>query len=112
MHKYLRIASHISVRGNPMRKAYIGCVGHRQDGTLVYSWNGFSTDVCPSAHAEARLARKLDIGAVVYVARVRRDNGKMAMAKPCAGCERTLRGRKVSKVIYSISDSEWGTMEF
>lgn len=112
MHKYLRIASHISAKGNPKRKAHIGCVGIRNDGVIVQSWNGCATDVCPTAHAEARLARKLDVGSVVYVARVRRDNGKMAMAKPCRGCERYLRSKGIAKVIYTISENEYGVLEF
>ena len=112
MHKYLRIASHLTVRGNKKRKAYIACVGVRRDGTVVQSWNGCSTDVCPPAHAEARLARKLDVGSIVYVARTRRDDGRLAMAKPCPNCERVLRNRGVSKVIYSIAENEWGTLEF
>ncbi len=112
MHRYLRMASHISVRGNPRRKAFIGCIAKRADGTIVQSWNGCATDVCPSAHAEARLARKLDVGSVVYVARVRRDNGKMAMSKPCPGCEGRLRSAGVKRVEYSISENEFGVMEF
>lgn len=116
MHRYLRIASHISSRGNKHRKAFIGAVGRRSDGAVVMSWNGSSAgttiDRCPNAHAEARLARKLDFGSVVYVARVRRDDGRMVMAKPCAHCERTLRNRGVIRVEYSISENEFGVMEF
>lgn len=112
MHRYLRMAARISIKGNWRRKAHIGCLGVRGDGTIVQSWNGCATDICPSAHAEARLARKLDVGSVVYVARVRRDNDKMAMAKPCAGCERLLRSRGVSRVEYTINEHEFGVMEF
>lgn len=112
MHKYLRMASRVSIKGNWRRKAHIGAVAVRRDGTLVQSWNGSATDVCPMAHAEARLAKKLDAGSVVYVARVRRDNGKMAMAKPCAHCERILRNRGVSRVEYTINEHEYGVLEF
>jgi tRNA(Arg) A34 adenosine deaminase TadA len=112
MHKYLRMAARISIKGNWRRKAHIGCLAVRGDGTIVQSWNGCSTDVCPTAHAEARLARKLDAGSVVYVARVRRDNGKMAMSKPCAHCERILKNRGVKRIEYSINEHEFGILEF
>lgn len=112
MHKYLRMASRVSIKGNWCRKAHIGAVGIRRDGTIVQSWNGSATDVMPMAHAEARLAKKLDAGSVVYVARVRRDNGKLAMSKPCAHCERILRNRGISRVTYTINENEYGVLEF
>ena len=116
MHRYITIASHISSKGNRLRRAFVGAVGKRSDGAVVQSWNGSSAgttyDRCPSAHAEARLARKLDAGSVVYVARVRRDNGKLAMAKPCAHCERILRNRGIRRVEYSINEHEFGVLEF
>lgn len=76
------------------------------------SWNGCSTDVAPTAHAEARLAKKLDVGSVVYVARVRCDNGKLAMSKPCPHCERILKNRGVKRVTYTIGENEFGVLEF
>lgn len=51
-------------------------------------------------------------GSTVYVARVRRDNGKMAMSRPCRDCERVLRSRGVRKVFYTIGPKEYGVMEF
>ena len=112
MHRYLRMAARISIKGNWRRKAHIGCLAVRKDGVIVQSWNGSATDVCPTAHAEARIAKKLDFGSVVYIARVRRDNGKMAMSKPCPHCERILKNRGVSRVEYSINDNEYGVLEF
>lgn len=112
MHRYLKRAARISVKGAWRRKAHIGAIGVRKDGVVVSAWNGSSTDVCPTAHAEARLARKLDVGSVVYVARVRRDNEKLAMAKPCAHCERILRNRGVTRVTYTINEHEFGVLEF
>jgi hypothetical protein len=116
MHKYLRIASHISCKGNLHRKALVGAVGRRSDGTLVQSWNGSSAGTtferCPPAHAEARLARKLDVGSVVYVARTRKEDGKLAMAKPCKDCERVMRQRGIKRVEYTINEHEYGVLEF
>lgn len=63
------------------------------------------------AHAEQRIARKLDKGSAVYVARQHR-NGDYAMARPCSSCERILRSRKVSRVFYTVGPKEYGVMEF
>lgn len=112
MHRYLKQASLVATRGSKFRHYLVGAVGVRRDGAVVQSYNGSTTHICPSGHAEARLCRKLDAGSVVYVARVGRGNGKMAMARPCAGCERALRLRGVSRVVYSICDREYGVLEF
>lgn len=112
MNKYLRMASRVSIKGNWKRKAHIGVVALRKDGAVVQSYNGTATDVCPTAHGEARIASKLDVGSVVYVARVRRDNGKLAMAKPCPNCERVLRLRGVKRVEYTINEHEYGVIVF
>lgn len=117
MHKYLKMAHLNASRGNKHRRAFVGAVGIRADGTVVISWNGSSAGTtyerCPTAHAERRLCRKLGYGAsVVYVARSRRENGSMAMSRPCADCERVLRSRGVKRVEYTISDNEFGVMEF
>lgn len=105
------------MKGNKKRKAWVGAVGVRhRDGVIVYASNGspggITVDRCPSAHAEAKLCRKLDFGATVYVARIRRDDGRLAMAKPCANCERLLRNKNVSKVFYTIAEGEFGVLEF
>lgn len=112
MHRYLRIASHISVRGSDIRRYRVGAVGIRRDGTVVYAWNGSVEVPTPCMHAEARLVKKLDWGSTVYVARTRKDNGKMAMAKPCKDCERVLRQRGIKRVEYTINEHEYGVLEF
>jgi hypothetical protein len=90
----------------------VAAVGKRTDGTLVQAWNVPSQGPNPDCHAEARLARKLDVGSIVYVARTRRDNGKLAMAKPCKGCYLAMKHRGVSKCFYTISENEYGVIEF
>lgn len=62
------------------------------------------------AHAEARLAKKLDRGAIVYVVRINRK-GKLVMARPCANCLMILKSKKVKKIYYSISENEYGVIE-
>jgi hypothetical protein len=112
MHKYLKIASHLSVRGSLVRRYRIGAVGVRRDGTLVYSWNSAVETPTPEGHAEAKLCRKLDWGSTVYVARTRKEDGRLAMAKPCKDCERLMRRRGIRRVEYSINDNEFGVLEF
>lgn len=116
MHKLLERAARYAVKGNRKRKAWVGSVGLRRDGVVVYASNGspggVTVDRCPSAHAEAKLCRKLDWGATVYVARIRRDDGSLAMAKPCENCERLLRNKGVKKVLFTINENEYGVMEF
>ncbi len=102
----------MSVKGSLARTYRIGCVGRRRDGTLVYAWNSAVETPTPEGHAEAKLCRKLDWGSTVYVARTRKADGKMAMAKPCANCERLLRQRGIRRVEYSISENEFGVLEF
>lgn len=112
MLKHLRIASHVSVKGNRRRHAFLGAVGIRRDGTKVESYNGCAEKKTPEIHAEARLAKKLDVGSVVYVARTRRDNGMIALAKPCKNCQNAMKHRGVEKCFYTISESEWGCITF
>ena len=100
-----------------MREALIGAVGERADGVVVFSRNtavfdtdGHTTNVptpFQPAHAEWKLTKKLDAGATVYVARVKKD-GSLAMARPCPGCQRVLRSRKVAKVFYTINPTTYG----
>ncbi len=112
MHKYLKMAAKNSVKGAKNRRAFLGAVGVRSDGTIVTSYNGCAENRKPEIHAERRLAAKLDVGSTVYVARIRRDDGSIAMSKPCRCCENALRHRGVKKVFYTIAPNEYGVIEF
>jgi tRNA(Arg) A34 adenosine deaminase TadA len=92
------------------RAYFIGAVGIRADGRIVTSRNGASRQQCPEAHAEARLCRKLTKGSIVWVARVTRS-GVVGLAKPCSRCQAILRSTGVTRVYYTISDTESGIME-
>lgn len=87
----------------------LGAVGLRSDGVVVYARNGSGWLPSPDAHAEARLVRKLDRGATVYVARIL-ANGEWAMAKPCPTCMPRLRAKKVVRVFWTINKNEFGGM--
>jgi len=83
----------------------IGASARRKDGAIVAAHNATDRIPYPRGHAEIRLARKLDVGSVVIVVRVRRD-GRLAMAKPCQNCLRSLLSVGVAEIYYSNHDGE------
>jgi tRNA(Arg) A34 adenosine deaminase TadA len=107
------MARRVAVTGNAknMHKQHqVGAVGVRKDGAIVVSSNISTRVPEPEAHAEARLAKKLDWGATVYVARILRD-GTMGLARPCKNCMAALRWKGVKIVYYSISNIEYGVLK-
>ena len=64
----------------------------------------------PAVHAEARLCRKLDYYGEVFVAR--RTSEGYRLAKPCPRCEARLRSRRVRRVYYTISNNEYGVLDY
>jgi cytidine deaminase len=113
MLQLLRIACKVA---NPMidrcRKAYIGCVAVRKDGAIVSSRNGATprpSGISPQCHAERRALKKTGVGAILYVARVRKD-GSVGMAMPCARCRASMRAMGVTRVYYTVDENEWRCM--
>lgn len=111
MLKYLTLASHLTCRGDLRRTYRLAAVAIRTDGAMVHSCNLATIGPEPVAHAEARVARKVDAGSVVYVARTLRD-GQIAMAKPCKFCQLAMKHRGVVKCFYTIGPNEYGCIEF
>ena len=109
--RYFRLAKGIAVKSPDCRRYRLGAVGIRKDGTIVMSKNIPNRLPEPSAHAEARLSRKLDRGAMVYVVRIDRE-GALTTARPCKTCQKIMRIRGVKRCYYSISESEYGAMVF
>jgi len=105
----LEIAGEVAdLTSDTSRKAFIGAVAIRRDGVMVHSRNGITprpVGKSPSSH-EARILRKSGNGAVVYVARLKRD-GSYGMAKPCVYCMNALRARGVDMVYWTISNNDW-----
>ena len=94
------------------RKAFIGAVAIRKDGAVVSSRNVATlhpTGISPICHAERKALAKSGYGAVVYVARVRKD-GSIALAKPCARCLASMRAMGVKKCYFTISNKEYGVI--
>ena len=110
-------AAYVATKRKDSREHRLGAVGVRKDGTKVYASNGTvigpGTGRCGKAHAEARLANKLDVGSTVFIARVggKHSDGNWLLAKPCPGCEMILRNNGIKRCYYTISNSEYGVME-
>ncbi len=101
--------------GKDWRGFWIGAVGIRKDGTMVFSKNGafFSTTVddyqaIPQVHAEGRVLRKMDFGGTLYVARVARKDQSLQMARPCGMCQVKIKSKGIKKVYYTINDHQYG----
>lgn len=50
-------------------------------------------------------------GTRVVTLRVRRDNGKVGMAKPCENCMRYMRANGVKSIVYSDRDGSLQTIK-
>lgn len=109
--KLLNVAAKMSRLKDDCRHFFIGAVAIRGDDVTVYSYNGAPKFPERQHHAEARIARKLDKGATVFVARTM-ANGEWACSKPCANCTVALKRAYVKKVYYTIAAGEYGCMEF
>ena len=89
---------------NDKRAHAVGAVAIRRDGAVVQSRNGSAQEPIPEAHAEFRVLRKAGRGAIVYVARVRKD-GSLGLARPCERCQ-TLIKQLDAEVYYVTDDGE------
>lgn len=109
--RYFRLAQSIALKGDKKVKRHyrLGAVGIRTDGVTVTANNVSCQHFSPTAHAEARLVRKLNWGSKVYVVRILR-NGDLAKARPCPQCQKILRGKGIQTVFYSISNFEYGVL--
>jgi deoxycytidylate deaminase len=116
--RYFEIARMIATSKKDRRSFLVGACAVRKDGIVVCSPNGparIMNDTkdrryFPEAHAEYRVSQKLDVGAYVYVLRVRRGDKKICLAKPCKTCQVMMKARGVKKVFYSVSEDENGNI--
>lgn len=97
----------------------LAAVAVRSDGAIVRGTNKASRVPTPAGgdavrvqetHAEARVCRKLDAGAIVFVARV--NERGWAMARPCRACMSLLRRRRVEQVYFTRGPGEYGVVDF
>jgi hypothetical protein len=109
---YFDLAAKIAVAKEDKRSFLLSAIGVRSDGAMVRAINAPSISPNRVAHAEYRLSRKLDTGAVVYVCRIRLLDGKKALARPCKSCIKVLKSRGVSKVYFTRGPNKWGVLDF
>lgn len=91
------------------REQHLVAVGVRSDGVMVISRNESARHISKDSHAEARLTRKLDVGAQVLVVRIRPD-GRLGLAKPCVSCQNRLRKAGASVVWWSTDRGTFDKM--
>ncbi len=108
--KYFQMAKTVAVKRSDKRKYRLAALGIRSDGAIVTATNLMCRQPEKKAHAEARLARKLDQGAEVYIVRVLKC-GAFANARPCMNCQAILWRHGVKRIYYSISNIEYGVMK-
>lgn len=109
--KLLQLAAKVSRLKDDTRNYCLGAVAIRDDDVMVYAYNGHAGVPTPQVHCEARLCRKLDKGAIVYLARTT-TNGKWANSKPCGDCMRALKRAAVKKIYYTTGPNEWDSLDF
>ena len=103
-------ARNLVIQRADLRAHAIGAVAIRADGTIVKARNGSDTLPNPAIHAEYRVMRKAGHGAVVYVARQRKD-GRIGLAKPCSHCLCTLRNKGAARVYYTVAEHEFDCIQ-
>ena len=108
--RYFARCAHVATSCGDDRNFMLGAVGIRTDGATVESPNIMTAVPTPSAHAEARVVKKLNLGSTVYVARVVKS-GDFAMARPCPTCMLALVHRGVKRVFYTIGPGEYGVID-
>lgn len=113
-------AARIACAGHGDRRNFLlGSIGIRKDGATVSAKNGAVISsstfedyrVVSDAHAECRVLRKLGKGGILYVSRILKKDGSLAMARPCHICQARIRAARVLKVFYTIDDYHYGIFD-
>ena len=92
------------------RDFLVGAVAVRRDGVIVAARNGISHQRSPRAHAETRVLQKAGVGAILFVVRISKTDGKFRMAKPCRFCQSLIQHKKVSKCYFTIDGDLFGEL--
>ena len=107
---FFEIAGRVASSRRDKRAFFLGAIGVRRDGAMVHAFNSANQERYHATHAERRLCRKLDSGAVVYVARIRKGDGQFGLAKPCQRCQAILKSYGVRRIYYTIANAEYGVI--
>lgn len=108
---FFEVAARTAISKDDRRAYLLGAIGIRGDGVMVRSLNSPTEIPNRKAHAECKLCRKLDYHADVYIARVRLDNYKFAMARSCSNCLKILKTKKVNRIFYTIDENQYGVLD-
>ena len=132
MKKYITIASQFCREHNHDMKVFkLTAVIVRGGNVISVGYNKSSTnafvehytdivrgsrDYCLSTHAEMdailKCRDKTDlVGCKIYIARIRKDNDKLGLARPCEICQRALFNYGIKKAYYSIDSNSYGVMK-
>jgi deoxycytidylate deaminase len=80
-------------------------------GIFSWGWNSTGMDGF-GEHAESHCLRRSNgrrlKGATLYIAAVRKKNGRVVTAKPCEACQGVIK--KVGRVCYRNGEGVWMTM--
>ncbi len=109
--KFLVLAAKIAGYKKDSRCYRLGVVALRGDGVMVCSYNSAPKQPTPTHHAEAKIARKLDHGAIVYLARVL-ATGEWANSTPCLNCRRILKNAYVKRVYFTTGANTYSCLNF
>jgi tRNA(Arg) A34 adenosine deaminase TadA len=112
MKKYFALAKYYALKDKTWKRYIFGAIGIRNDGCIVHSTNIRNPIQELNCHAETRLCRKLDKGSEIYLIRTNKNGSRMLLARPCKGCESVMKATGVKRVYYSISDNEFGQINF
>ncbi len=108
-----QLAATFSLKSKDRRTYILGASAKRGDGVIVVARNEPVRSPIASAHAEARLSKKLDYGATVFVVRIVYPwiNPEFRLAKPCDACFRQLRLKMVKRIYYTTGPSSWSFID-
>lgn len=97
---------------NPIKEFLFGAIAIRNDGAKVKATNGNNIAPCPCVHAEHRLMRKSGYKSTIFVARVRKGDKAVVVARPCKYCMSIIENYQVEKCYYTINENSFGLIEF
>lgn len=109
--RMLNKAKAVSIQRDDDRHFRVGSIAIRGDGVMVQSYNGAPKFPDRLHHSEGRICRKLDRGAIVFVARTTKD-GQWANSSPCFFCRQAMRRAHVKRVYYTLGPNEYGLLIF
>ena len=108
---FFEVAGKLALARKDGRSFFHGGVGLRRDGTIVYAVNGSAGFPNKFAHCEARLARKLDVGSTVFVARITTGTKEFANSTPCHNCLKIMKTRGIKRVYFTKGPNEFGWLD-